>query len=99
MSAPGALTSAATPIANSAIKKREQTAEPQEPQNRRTAEPQNRRTAEPQNRRTAEPQNRRTAEPQKVYGILIVWTCPRALVAKRGDVRIREKEGFKCPSF
>ncbi len=26
-------------------------------------------------------------------------TCPRALVAKRGDVRIREKEGFKCPWF
>src|ERR1700735_3231917 len=24
-------------------------------------------------------------------------SCPRALVAKRGDVRIREKEGFKCP--
>jgi hypothetical protein len=24
---------------------------------------------------------------------------PRALVAKRGDVRIREKEGFKCPWF
>jgi hypothetical protein len=23
-------------------------------------------------------------------------SCPRALVAKRGDVRIREKEGFKC---
>ena len=26
-------------------------------------------------------------------------SCPRALVAKRGDVRIREKEGFKCPWF
>ncbi len=26
-------------------------------------------------------------------------TCPRALVAKRGDVGIREKEGFKCPWF
>ena len=26
-------------------------------------------------------------------------TCPRALVAKRGDVGIREKEGFKCRSF
>ncbi len=26
-------------------------------------------------------------------------SCPRTLVAKRGDVRIREKEGFKCPRF
>src|SRR5271154_5221316 len=26
-------------------------------------------------------------------------SCPRALVAKRGDVGIREKEGFKCPWF
>ncbi len=26
-------------------------------------------------------------------------SCPRALVAKRGGVGIREKEGFKCPWF
>src|SRR5260370_32951911 len=29
---------------------------------------------------------------------LAVGTRARALVGKRGDVRIREKEGFKCPS-
>ena len=26
-------------------------------------------------------------------------SCPRALVAKRGDVGIREKEGFNCSWF
>jgi hypothetical protein len=32
-------------------------------------------------------------------GVLSDCACPRALVAKRGDVRIREKEGFNCPRF
>src|ERR1700722_8158818 len=35
----------------------------------------------------------------KPYWSMRHRSCPRTLVAKRGDVGIREKEGFKCPWF